>query len=1143
MVDEIGLVEDNVLDNSSFDKSMGLATQDIIRNVVPLSVVKAVQSVVKHTPRGMSKPALPLGQSLVKVVKADSSVRQIRVLYLFAGEKRKNDLREKLVQVASRSSIEIVMKEVDLLRHGSEDDVLEDKVWYPILDSLARGDWDYLIAAPPCGDFSRAKWANKSGPRPRRSRQYPRGFPWLRGKSKDATVNSNIMVDRAVAAIKQGMQSQAKTRWLLEHPEDLGDTANGGEPASIWQFEEIEELERLESVVFGVLYQCRFPEALHAKPTRLMGTVKGLGKMLYLGRPRFTKNSHRYIGPLPRNCGHVSHKSLIGVNSEGVFNTAGAAAYPDSMNEEIAEHIVEDFSVNVAVSNTLGMVSGSAGSSGDSSVPRDQFWKEVARLTLVKNDHLEADSLPWHALVAERDTSDEDEEGISRTKLGSVCRGRGDPPKVVSAGRQLDFHDGAGLCSSGRWHPADRIQEPTGLAARLLLEIRRIVTGLNYKRIVAELACGKCTKCPFDAATLSRAMDKWTELLLCYDPSLESVALDCSGGISSFEFRRIGHTLRLLGDPDWRIWSANTNQCFETGVFIGVRNALPRVPAVFERKRKWRNYDDALESGIPYSKENYKSLAPIASVIQVQFEEEEALGMMRQDLNSVAEAEYGMDLQVAALAAIRKEDDTFRVIFDGTHGVKVNPRIVCRDQIRFAGVPEQRVVMTECMERQTTTFAMKADVSKAHRRVAVKRCDQGWQCCRLSPDKLWINEVGTFGVASASYWWSRMYAGTCRLSVLVVASIWQLVFADDVNWVVRGPDLFVDLLSVILWQIMMGVPFAWHKFRGGSKLEWIGYYLDYSKFAIGISEGRSMWLVRWIKDVLAAGAVHVGELEEVLGRFAFASAALWQLRPWLGPMYAWVAAVPRSALLSLPIMIRLILRFIHKMFEHGATTAPLRIVDKKDTVRFYADAMASDVRVGIGGYEFKEGRSLMDSPWYAEEVSEEVAPWLYEKGKDQTFRYIATLELLGTLACVRLFGDQHDHGGALITMSGSTDNLGNSYVVHKLMTTKFPLCVILMQLCLDLNRKGAALDLDWVRRDNNQIADDLSNGIVKDFSPQHRKRFIISDLVEMEELRREGKDMYEALTLSKSARKAEDGSSRGRKRPPEEKLKEAQPWR
>ena len=115
---------------------------------------------------------------------------------------------------------------------------------------------------------------------------------------------------------------------------------------------------------------------------------------------------------------------------------------------------------------------------------------------------------------------------------------------------------------------------------------------------------------------------------------------------------------------------------------------------------------------------------------------------------------------------------------------------------------------------------MKAHVFEAHRRVAVKRCDHGWQCCRLAPDKLWINEVGTFGVGSASYWWSRLHAGTCRLSVFVVADIWQLVFADDVNWVVRGPDLFVDLLSVVLWQIMMGFPLLGTSFA--EALNWSG---------------------------------------------------------------------------------------------------------------------------------------------------------------------------------------------------------------------------------------------------------------------------------------------------------------------------------
>ena len=90
------------------------------------------------------------------------------------------------------------------------------------------------------------------------------------GEPKEATANSNIMEKRALAAIKQGRQSCARTQWLLEHPQDLGDTANGGVLASIGQFEEIGELGRLKSVICDALFQCRFPEALQAKPARLM---------------------------------------------------------------------------------------------------------------------------------------------------------------------------------------------------------------------------------------------------------------------------------------------------------------------------------------------------------------------------------------------------------------------------------------------------------------------------------------------------------------------------------------------------------------------------------------------------------------------------------------------------------------------------------------------------------------------------------------------------------------------------------------------------------------------------------------------------------------------------------------------------------
>ena len=36
-------------------------------------------------------------------------------------------------------------------------------------------------------------------------------------------------------------------------------------------------------------------------------------------------------------------------------------------------------------------------------------------------------------------------------------------------------------------------------------------------------------------------------------------------------------------------------------------------------------------------------------------------------------------------------------------------------------------------------------------------------------------------------------------------------------------------------------------------MEWLGYWLDYDRFRLGISEARAQWLVKWITDVLTRG--------------------------------------------------------------------------------------------------------------------------------------------------------------------------------------------------------------------------------------------------------------------------------------------------
>ena len=54
------------------------------------------------------------------------------------------------------------------------------------------------------------------------------------------------------------------------------------------------------------------------------------------------------------------------------------------------------------------------------------------------------------------------------------------------------------------------------------------------------------------------------------------------------------------------------------------------------------------------------------------------------------------------------------------------------------------------------------------------------------------------------------------------------------------------------------------------------------------------------------------------------------------------------------------------------------------------------------------------------------------------------------------------------------------------MTTKFPSTLILMELAEELSAKNCELQLQWIRRDLNQLADDLTNENFASFDPNFR---------------------------------------------------------
>ena len=85
-------------------------------------------------------------------------------------------------------------------------------------------------------------------------------------------------------------------------------------------------------------------------------------------------------------------------------------------------------------------------------------------------------------------------------------------------------------------------------------------------------------------------------------------------------------------------------------------------------------------------------------------------------------------------------------------------------------------------------------------------------------------------------------------------------------------------------------------------------------------------------------------------------------------------------------------------------------------------------------------------------------------------------------------------GQGNITLSGTTDNLGNTFTVAKLMSSKFPAVVILAELAEQLRIKGIELNLEWAPRDQNEEADALTNLHFTDFDPALRIDANPSDL-------------------------------------------------
>ncbi len=452
----------------------------------------------------------------------------------------------------------------------------------------------------------------------------------------------------------------------------------------------------------------------------------------------------------------------------------------------------------------------------------------------------------------------------------------------------------------------------------------------------------------------------------------------------------IGELLHVAGDPDWRVYSGGRRN-FGEGVPLGYREPLPRTPAVFRRKVKWRQYDDDKlqwqQTG------NYGQTDERRKAIHAQFEAERSLGMMTEKPLAAARIEFGQRLRIASLGSLAKSDESYRVLHDGTHRVLINPEVRPRDQIEVPGIGQEKFIMGDLAARGSSAFSLVADVEKAHRRFKVLPRDHGLVACQLEPDKVWLNHVGVFGIGSSGYWFARLIAGPTRLTMMLFGRelLWMLLYSDDYKWVSAGAGCMTNLLLAIFFLQLLGVPLAYRKFRGGLEVEWIGYAMDYKTFSAGISESRCQWLIGFVADIVATGVVVISDFEALLGRLGFAAGPLELTRPFLSFGYAWVHTVPRHARVQLPLAVLLTLKWILGRLRHGLRLQRFHLPVLHRGEWFRSDARASVSGVAIGDWECLDRTEPQHARWFAVELTPANAPWAFWKGDPK--RAIASLEL------------------------------------------------------------------------------------------------------------------------------------------------------
>ena len=224
--------------------------------------------------------------------------------------------------------------------------------------------------------------------------------------------------------------------------------------------------------------------------------------------------------------------------------------------------------------------------------------------------------------------------------------------------------------------------------------------------LLMKLALGRVDSCPFSFESISSPKVETIGVLEEHGLRMERNSIDRSD--IPIDYRYMGLLLKAAKDPDVGLGD------FAAGVRVGTGARLPRVPALYPPKRKWR-LPKQLD---PFEYKNYSSLEEYEEhVLEVMVDQAKTWSSVTSLGIGCSEKVPWFGDRIIGCSTKRKPCGvvTARVLFDGTHGIAVNHRTRVRDQERGPIAADIKRLMREKSKTSEPTFALAADVTEAHR--------------------------------------------------------------------------------------------------------------------------------------------------------------------------------------------------------------------------------------------------------------------------------------------------------------------------------------------------------------------------------------------------------------------------------------------